>query len=258
MANTRYKNGYEGVIALLREHPEWIGIVKASLEEARSIKSGGFAGAWVLNRARKYHGISWVPNLRKLSSYGILEKDGESSRGGRRAYYVMPDPDGVERALSEKSVGTTNSPYPAHDVTDSGIALKNTVKIPLYLNLASCGSPNAADTHVDEYIEVDTRRARPGYQYYVVRADGDSMDLVGINDGDLVLVRSQNYADIGQKVVACVEGGTTIKEYQHTGEYPVLVPRSSNKEHIPVVLSEDAEIQGVIVGTLPVVGNNEN
>ncbi len=256
MTNTRYNNGYEAVIALLREYPEWKGVVKAALEEAKTIKTGCFAGAWVLERAKK-HGVSWIPNLRKLSSYGILKKEGESSRGGRRAYYKMPDVDGVERALSEVFIGNNNTPYPAHDVTDSGVVRKETIKVPLYLNLASCGSPSVADTHIDDYIDVDARRVRSGCQYYVVRADGNSMDLVGINSGDLVLVRSQNHADIGQKVVAYVEGGTTIKEFQHTGEYSVLVPRSSNKEHTPIVLSENAEIQGVVVGTLP-VSNNTN
>lgn len=246
----KHDNGYEAVIALLREYPEWKGVVSAALEEAKTIKTGRFAGAWVLERA-KNHGVSWVPNLRKLASYGILKKEGESSRGGRRAYYSMPDIEGVEKALFDVPINNSGIPYPTYNITDSGVTYKQTVKVPLFLNLASCGSPNVSDTHIDDYIEVDARQIKTKHQYYVVRADGGSMDLAGINNGDLVLVRLQNYADIGQKVVACVEGGTTIKEYQHTGEYPVLVPRSSDKTHTPIVLSEDAKIQGIVVGTLP-------
>ena len=41
----------------------------------------------------------WIPNLRILVSYGLLEKSGPSTRGGRRAYYRMPDRPGVEKAL---------------------------------------------------------------------------------------------------------------------------------------------------------------
>ncbi len=35
----------------------------------------------------------------------------------------------------------------------------------------------------------------------------------GINDGDLVLVRQQNYADAGQIIAALVENETTLKRY---------------------------------------------
>ena len=60
---------------------------------------GIFAGAWVVDElARRGHG-RWVPNLRLLVSYGLLEKSGSSTRGGRRAYYRMPDRVGVAKAM---------------------------------------------------------------------------------------------------------------------------------------------------------------
>jgi hypothetical protein len=37
--------------------------------------------------------------LRILQRFGVLEKVGESTRGGDRAYYRMPDPEGVDQAL---------------------------------------------------------------------------------------------------------------------------------------------------------------
>jgi len=43
---------------------------------------------------------AWKPGLRLLVAYGLLEKSGESTRGGRRAYYRMPDRTGVEEALA--------------------------------------------------------------------------------------------------------------------------------------------------------------
>ena len=42
---------------------------------------------------------SWRPGLRLLAAHGLIEKVGESTRGPR-AYYRMPDPDGVEQALT--------------------------------------------------------------------------------------------------------------------------------------------------------------
>lgn len=242
--------GYRGTIRLLHDHPEWAPVVEAALERAKSVKSGGFAGSWVLQLAKK-RGVQWIPGLRKLVAYGILEKEGESTRGGRRAYYIMPDIAGVERALDEMGPSVGLAPYSGYEVTGAGVARPERVRVPFFANLASCGGPNMSDAHVDDYYEIDTRLAKPGHQYYLVRADGDSMNQAGINSGDLVLVRVQNHADIGQKVVACLSDGVTIKEYQQQGEYTVLVPRSDNPEYKPIVLTDNAEIQGIVVATIP-------
>jgi len=243
-------SGYDAVMHLFREYPNWLPVIIAAFEEASNTKGTRFAGAWVLERAKK-HGIHWVPNLRKLVAHGILEKDGDSSRGGRRAYYSMSDKEGVRRALSELDTKEGFELYSSININDSGIQKKSTVKVPFYINLASCGSPNMSEAHVDDYIEVDIRLAKPGSNYYLVRADGDSMNLAGINGGDLVLVREQNHADVGQKVVACLDGNVTIKELQRRGDYVVLMPRSDNLEHKPIILSGNPLIQGVVVATIP-------
>jgi len=90
--------GYNAVKRLARDRPDWLPIVEACLEEAKESK-GEFAGAWVLERAKK-KGIKWFPNLRLLVGYGILKHE-DTTRGGRRAYYTMSDREGVEKALRE-------------------------------------------------------------------------------------------------------------------------------------------------------------
>lgn len=101
--NNNFSSGFVGVKRLAHENPEWLPIVEICLEKAKSIE-GDFAGAWVLsefnNRGLTWRGKNWFPNLRVLVSHGILQRT-HVSRGGRRAYYIMPDPDGVEKALKE-------------------------------------------------------------------------------------------------------------------------------------------------------------
>ena len=70
--------------------------MKASLEEARH--SERFAGKWALERA----GL-WAPGLTMLVRRGILKHE-DTTRGGRRAYYTMPDKEGVAQALRELGV----------------------------------------------------------------------------------------------------------------------------------------------------------
>ena len=98
MENQEKINAYKGVMRLAHENPKWIPVVRAALETAKNTK-GDFAGAWVLNRAKELD-VDWFPNLRILVTYGILQKEG-TARAGRRAYYSMPDTEGVQQALSE-------------------------------------------------------------------------------------------------------------------------------------------------------------
>src|SRR5260370_375884 len=43
---------------------------------------------------------TWFPNLSVLVSYGLIEKAGESSRGGRRAYYRFSAKQSIKEALT--------------------------------------------------------------------------------------------------------------------------------------------------------------
>ncbi len=86
------------------EYPDWIPILRAACVQARKseLYGGQFAGSWVLREASTtVSGRVWRPGLRRLVAYGLLEKVGESTRGGRRAYYRMPRRDEIESALAE-------------------------------------------------------------------------------------------------------------------------------------------------------------
>ena len=101
----------DAVRRLAVEHPDWMPVLEAAVAVAkRSEAHGGeFAGAWVLDEVRKSGGPSWFPNLRILVSHGLLEKSGASTRSGRRAYYRMPDREGVVRAIEAWRGGPTAS-----------------------------------------------------------------------------------------------------------------------------------------------------
>jgi len=125
-----------------------------------------------------------------------------------------------------------------------------TVEVPLIGNVA-CGAPLLAEENIEAHILVSTSLAKPGNRYFLLRAVGDSMDQAGIDDGDLVLVRQQSHADNGNNVVALINDEATVKEFHREKELVILRPRSKNKRHKPIVLSEDFLIQGVAVATLP-------
>jgi repressor LexA len=133
------------------------------------------------------------------------------------------------------------------EVTNNASA--QTVDIPLLGNVA-CGLPILAEENITAMIPVSIEIAKPNNKYFFLRAVGDSMDAVGINDGDLVLVKQQNSAENGDKVVALIDEEATIKEFQRQENAVVLKPRSTNKTHQPIILTRNFQVQGVVVMTI--------
>ena len=129
-------------------------------------------------------------------------------------------------------------------------ARAQTVDVPLVGSI-SCGVPVLAEENVEAMIPVSTKLAKSAYKYFLLRAQGDSMDQKGINDGDLLLIRQQTTAKNGDIVVALIDDEATVKEFYPAGEMVILKPRSRNKNHQPIVLTRDFQIQGVVITAIP-------
>lgn len=124
-----------------------------------------------------------------------------------------------------------------------------TINIPLVGSVA-CGTPILAEENIEGYVPVSTRLAKPNHKYFLLKAEGDSMNKAGINDGDLVLVRQQSTADEGDKVVALIDDGATVKQLHWADGAIVLRPKSSNPNNKPIILTEDFQVQGVVIATI--------
>ena len=121
------------------------------------------------------------------------------------------------------------------------------VRVPV-LGRIACGIPKFAEENIEEYVKLPVALFGHG-DFFLLRAYGDSMVEVGIEDGDLVLIRQQNYADRGQIVVALVEDDATLKRYYPEPENNRvrLHPENSRMEDIYV---DSCQIQGVAVKVL--------
>lgn len=148
----------------------------------------------------------------------------------------------VENGLLEKVENKIQLPKILNEHTTTNVPLVGSV---------SCGIPTLAEENIETYIPISTNIVKPGHKYFLLRADGDSMDQAGINDGDYALVRQQLDANNGDYVVALVDNESTIKELQKSGNFISLTPRSSNPIHQPIILDTDAYIQGVVMTTIP-------
>lgn len=126
----------------------------------------------------------------------------------------------------------------------------DTINIPV-VGSARCGTPDWAEQNIEEYVKVSTRLAPRDRQHFFLRAKGDSMNEAGIEENDLVLVRVQNTATDGERVVALIDDEATIKEFHRRNDIVVLKPRSNNPVHQPIIVSDSLQIQGVVVTAIP-------
>lgn len=127
---------------------------------------------------------------------------------------------------------------------------QDTIDVPL-VGKASCGIPIFAEENIEAYYKISTQLAKPTSKHFLLLAQGDSMDQKGIYDGDLVLVRQQITANEGDIIVALIDNEATIKEFHKKNDTVVLTPRSSNPAHKPIFLTDDFQIQGIVVKAIP-------
>lgn len=107
----------------------------------------------------------------------------------------------------------------------------------------ACGIPNLAEENVEEYVSLPRSMFGDG-EFFILRANGESMIDAGIETGDLVVIRKQACAEDGQIVVALVEDEATLKRlYREKGKVR-LHPENRAMDDIIV---DDCIIQGVAV-----------
>ena len=77
----------------------------------------------------------------------------------------------------------------------------------------NCGNPETEEEQVEMYVSLPEAIFGKG-QFYLLRADGDSMEDAGISDGDLILIEKQHSCEVGDVVVAMDENSVnTLKVF---------------------------------------------
>ena len=172
------------------------------------------------------NGIS--PSMREIS-----QKVGISCATVQRYLSTMRD-EGRIKYSGHRSIMSSQS------VRDFGEILK----VPV-LGRVSCGLPKYAEENIEEYINLPTSIFGNG-NFYILYASGDSMIEAGINDGDMVLIRVQNTADVGDIVVALIDDEATLKRYYPDPVHKRIRLHPENRSMKDIIVS-DCIVQGVAV-----------
>lgn len=106
----------------------------------------------------------------------------------------------------------------------------------------ACGTPILAEENIEKTVQLPTaifgnRRSM------LLRAKGDSMIGVGINDGDIIVAEICNQADNGQIVVALIDDSATVKTFYKKKEHIILHPENPKYKDI---ITKNVVIQGIV------------
>ena len=123
----------------------------------------------------------------------------------------------------------------------------DTISSPVVGTIA-CGTPIFAEQNIEEYIRLPASWFSKG-EYYLLRTKGDSMTGIGIDDGDLVVIRYQEHAEPGEVIVALVdEESVTLKRYYPDDEARMIRLHPENELMDDIYVEpKKLRIQGVAV-----------
>ncbi|MFA6378540.1 MAG: transcriptional repressor LexA [Candidatus Omnitrophota bacterium] len=124
--------------------------------------------------------------------------------------------------------------------------VKEAFRIPV-LGAVAAGSPILAVEDIEGYVELDDLFFSDA-DIFALRVKGDSMIDAGIMPDDLVLVRRQQAAEIGDIVVALIGEEATVKRLVKEGNNFFLQPANSLYQPIPV--NEDVSLVGKVITSI--------
>ena len=125
----------------------------------------------------------------------------------------------------------------------------NEDSLPLVGRVAA-GTPIEAIEHIEDHYPVSGTMFNPTADY-LLRVNGNSMENIGILDGDLLAEHKTKVAKNGQVVVARVDDEVTVKRLEKKGNLIYLHPENDELESIVVdPRFEYIEIEGIAVGVI--------
>lgn len=128
-----------------------------------------------------------------------------------------------------------------------------TVSVPLLGTISAGEGIIVHEEESPELVEAPAPMIITGYNHYALKVSGFSMTGDGIMDGDIIIVRQQAHADIGDPIVAILKGDfeekATLKRFYPKSDSIELRPRNPLMKSI-IVNHDQLEIRGKFCGLI--------
>lgn len=117
------------------------------------------------------------------------------------------------------------------------------LNIPFFLEKCPAGFPSPAQDYVESELDLNEYCIRHPAATYFIRAVGNSMNDLGLQDGDLLVVDKSVEAQHGDIVIAEIEGEFTVKRLL-LHPRPALQPMNPS---YPTLYPDEMVIFGVVM-----------
>lgn len=125
-------------------------------------------------------------------------------------------------------------------------AKQKLVQIPLLGRIAA-GAPIEAIEDKKESIAVPQDKIKTGNNCFALQVTGKSMIDENIDDGDIVIVKKQETAENGQKVVALINNSEATLKQLYRERNRIRLQPANPKMHPIFVNPDDLVIQGIVI-----------
>lgn len=169
-------------------------------------------GKWILKKSTPRMGV-----IEKIANYFNIEKSD---------------------LIEDRSKNTNLSQIPGIKM------IKKFVNVPILGEIA-CGEPIFCQENYDGFFQIDEDLDKPDF---CLRARGDSMIEVGIEDGDLIFMKQTPVIANGKIAAILIDDTVTLKRfYKHEHE---IILQPENKSYSPIILRENDGQNIKIIGEM--------
>lgn len=122
--------------------------------------------------------------------------------------------------------------------------------LPLYSTKVMAGFPSPADDHVERRLNPSDYLVDNDGATFFVRVKGDSMIDAGIFEDDVLVIDRSRVPQIGDIVLAVLDGEFTVKTLGKSKQNARLIPANQHYPVIEVKEGQAFEIWGVVTGSM--------
>lgn len=140
----------------------------------------------------------------------------------------------------------------ARSITITPLGYEILKKPPLvaFLGETSAGSPIEAIEIPGEWQAVSSEVARLKDEIFLLKISGDSMINAGIDNGDVVLVKSQKEFYSGDVVLAELRDESTIKRFISEDKPPYVYLKPENPKYDVILFEDEMRLVGKVISVL--------
>lgn len=132
-------------------------------------------------------------------------------------------------------------------IRDNSINPINTKNAVPFVGKITAGTPILATECIEDYINIPTQLFNNQDELFILQVKGDSMIEAGIFDGDMIIVKKQDYAYNGDIVAAMIDNSATVKRFYKEKNCYRLKPENTLMDDIIV---DEVSILGLVVGLI--------